>query len=203
MSTAGVFATRSASVQHELAVPLSRCRPVPVEDDRMPLMLLCLDLSFAHERPVTGELRCSLASCDGSLHPATVVCARARTVRIGPTTVQQYRPRRGRYRSCQVSEFYASWMRHQQHIRRHVARPTRAPGGVTARACTAVQSFLRSARSAKAGGSTAGPGSTAQLSERSSRPTRRPHRRERSAGDPRAVTLPLCVRLCDEGGCQG
>ncbi len=93
----------SAMVQHELALPPST---VMVDADRMPLMLLCLDLPMAHENLLAGRLRCPHANCAGSLGPWG--WARARTVRVDAATTEPYTPRRSRCRVCHGTHILAA-----------------------------------------------------------------------------------------------
>jgi hypothetical protein len=79
---------------------------VSVDADLMPPMLLCLDLDDAHERLTAGELRCPRSNCGGPLGPWG--WAAARSVRVGPATTEQHRPRRSRCRSCRATQVLAS-----------------------------------------------------------------------------------------------
>lgn len=94
---------RSARVQHELALPPAT---VSVDADRMSLMLLCLDLTDAHERLLAGELRCSRSDCGGALGPWG--SAAPRRVRLDPATTVEHRPRRARCRDCRATHVLAS-----------------------------------------------------------------------------------------------
>ena len=93
----------STRVQHELALPPTTAR---VHADWMSSMLLCLDLTDAHERLLAGELRCSHSDCGGELGPWGT--AAPRRVRLDPATVVAHRPRRARCRTCRTTHVLAS-----------------------------------------------------------------------------------------------
>lgn len=99
-------------VQHELALPANRACP---DNDRMPTpMLICLNLTDAHQRLSDGTLDCSRHDCAGTLGPWG--SARPRTIRTSSQTTVQYTPRRGRCRACRRTHVLASSRTHPRRL---------------------------------------------------------------------------------------
>lgn len=99
-------------VQHELALPANRGCP---DNDPMPTpMLICLDLTNAHQRLHDGTIDCNEADCAGTLGPWG--SARPRTIRTTSQTTVTYTPRRARCRSCRRTHVLATARTHPRRL---------------------------------------------------------------------------------------
>lgn len=77
-------------------------------------MLICLDLTDAHQRLDNGTIDCNESDCAGTLGPWG--SARPRTIRTSSQTTMQYTPRRARCRSCRRTHVLATARTHPRRL---------------------------------------------------------------------------------------